>query len=207
MKEKLISYIDYLFENAPAGALDLKDEITANCLERYDDMLSQGRSEDVAFNAAVASIGDINALFAEFKESPTNTKQGNTASWRALLLSGAVALYIMSFIPPILIPNDIGPCLMFVIWGVATAMIIFRATAFKQYEPKNDSQTERIKQRIDSKTPVRRALSGALWALGVLVYFLLSFATFAWHITWLVFIICIAIDQIIGLVLSLGGKQ
>lgn len=209
MREKLISYIDYLFENAPDNALELKNEIKANTLDRYDDLIARGKSEEAAFNAAVAGIGDVGALLNEITGEKNERSADNNVVKRALLLSAAVALYILSLIPAILLDHvneDLGVCLMFVMWALATALIIYRATAYKKYEMKSKSQAEQIKKRKieqDGMTALRRSISGVLWALGVLIYFALSFITRAWYITWIVFLICAALENVIRLAFTL----
>lgn len=40
-----------------------------------------------------------------------------------------------------------------------------------------------------------RSLIGAFWCLTVTVYLIVSFATFAWHITWIIFPLAVAIQQ------------
>ena len=42
MREQLISYVDLLFAGT-TGCEDMKQEILQNTLERYDDLLAQGR--------------------------------------------------------------------------------------------------------------------------------------------------------------------
>jgi hypothetical protein len=48
-----------------------------------------------------------------------------------------------------------------------------------------------------SRSPVYKAISSALWTLTVVLYVLVSLATRAWHITWLIFLIATALDNII----------
>ncbi len=51
--------------------------------------------------------------------------------------------------------------------------------------------------------PAHRAkhLSGALWTFAATIYFIVSFWTFAWHITWLIFPITAAVQQAVKLYL------
>ena len=99
MRDKLISYIDYLFEDAPQGAEELKSEIRANTLDSYDDLIAAGKSADEAFNAAAAGIGDVGALLNEIRGKGADEPQENNTSLRAILLSVAVALYIFPWLP------------------------------------------------------------------------------------------------------------
>ena len=43
MREQLISYVDLLFAGAE-DADDIKQEILQNTLDRYDDLINQGKS-------------------------------------------------------------------------------------------------------------------------------------------------------------------
>ena len=45
--------------------------------------------------------------------------------------------------------------------------------------------------------PAYKAISGALWSLTVVVYLGVSFWSGAWHITWLIWLITTAVDNII----------
>ena len=47
------------------------------------------------------------------------------------------------------------------------------------------------------KTKKRSAYLGAFWSLIVALYFIISFATMAWYITWIIFLIGAAVEQII----------
>lgn len=42
-----------------------------------------------------------------------------------------------------------------------------------------------------------------IWAIGLALYFLVSFATFAWHITWLIFPITGAVQGLVRAILDL----
>ena len=44
-------------------------------------------------------------------------------------------------------------------------------------------------------------------ALGLVVYFLVSFATHAWHITWLIFVITAAVNGLVGACMDLKEEN
>lgn len=71
MKDKLIQYIDLLFTGTPATqeVADLKEELTRNTLDRFDDLVQEGKTEEAAYNLAVAGIGDINELLQQMKQT------------------------------------------------------------------------------------------------------------------------------------------
>lgn len=61
MRENLTRYIDLLFAGAPHAA-EIKEEIKQNTLDRYDDLIAQGKSPEAAYQLAISGIGDINEI-------------------------------------------------------------------------------------------------------------------------------------------------
>ena len=80
---RIRKYMDQLFENAPVNhrTLEFKEELIANALEKYNDMVLRGYGEDEAFQLVVGSIGDVQQLFQEMGTSrETGTIQISRAS-------------------------------------------------------------------------------------------------------------------------------
>ena len=61
MREKLKTYIDYLFAGAPqtAATEETKAEILQNTLDKYDDLIAEGKTPEAAYSLAVSGIGDL----------------------------------------------------------------------------------------------------------------------------------------------------
>ena len=72
MNNRLREYIDNLFATAPNNmkAVEVKEEILQNLTDKFNDLIAEGKSEDVAFNIAVASIGDVSDLIRELQGLP-----------------------------------------------------------------------------------------------------------------------------------------
>ena len=64
MKDQLIRYVDLLFAGAP-DASDIKQEILQNTLDRYDDLIGQGKSPQAAYSLSIAGIGDVSELLQQ----------------------------------------------------------------------------------------------------------------------------------------------
>lgn len=125
----------------------------------------------------------------------------------AILTAISIAMYILCIVPPIIFQDDIfGPVLMFAMIAIATALIIFNNMSKPKFagrvdrkddddddEDENDGNNHNRPRR----SPVYKAISAALWTLGVCAYLLVSFVTGYWHITWMIFLILAAIDNII----------
>lgn len=187
MKDQLIRYIDLLFAGAPQ-ATEMKQEILQNTLDRYDDLISQGKSPEAAYRLAISGIGDINEILggegqsvpAQQPQTPAELPQN--AGWKKALRAVAVALYIICAVPLFILQNEFGLCLLLVIVAVATAfMVISGKDSAKQRSEANDHPSPSPRQEL------RRSVRAVIWAVGLCVYFLLSFATHAWYITWVIF--------------------
>lgn len=208
MQDKLRNYMDSLFEDAPKTkrVVELKEEILQNLIDKYNDLLMEGKSEEAAYNIAVASVGDVSGLIQDLKtaESPwrqtseEELERGRKRS--ALFVSIAVALYILCIIPVILTEDVVGVILMFVMAAVATALLIYNSMTKVKYNKTDDTVVEEFKEwKADNKAhrQAYNAVSSAVWTLTVALYFIISFTTMAWHITWIIFLIAAAVTSII----------
>lgn len=54
---------------------------------------------------------------------------------------------------------------------------------------------------------IRKSVKSIVWLLIVIVYFLLSFSTGAWHVTWLIFLVGACVSSITNLIINLGRKE
>lgn len=61
MREQLVNYVELLFAGAP-DSNEIKQEILQNTLDRFDDLISQGKSPEAAYRLAISGIGDINEI-------------------------------------------------------------------------------------------------------------------------------------------------
>ncbi len=85
MREKLIAYVNNLFRGAPETERnrELREEILQNTLDRFDDAVAQGSSEEAAYTQAVSSIGDVSRLIE--REKPKR-------NWTGWIIGGCVAV-------------------------------------------------------------------------------------------------------------------
>lgn len=228
MEYRIRAYVDELFQSAPRTqrAYELKVELTQNLLDKYFALLSEGKSEDDAYNLTIMSIGDVQELFAGLsEEAPSPMPQSMAApvpgsNRSALVVTIAVMLYILSVVPLIalsaLFPySDLAPILgvilMFVFIALATGLLVYNHMT----KPKNQPQVipgtvvEEFKEWQSGKSRKKhlmKSIRAAYWPLVLAFYFLISFGTGRWYITWIVFLIAPAVDSIISAVLTLQDK-
>lgn len=208
MREQLIQYVNLLFAGAQ-NCEDIKQEILQNTLDRYDDLIAEGKVPEAAYRLAITGIGDINeilgtksqvspayhaaACHAEPKDSDTPTKK--------LLRAIAVGLYILCPVPLFVLSeigmDTIGLCGLLAMVAVATALMILGS----KKEPQKT-----IAEEYEELTPqqeLRKSIKTIINTAGLVVYLLLSFITRQWHITWIVFPIAGAVWQLVKAILDL----
>ena len=72
MNKRIRTMIDEIFSEMKMTAenLALRDELMANALARYEDVMSQGKSEEDAFAEVAASLEDVHTLLHEMNAAP-----------------------------------------------------------------------------------------------------------------------------------------
>ncbi len=208
MNEKLRAYIDSLFADAPRTrkAEELKEELYADVSAQYDDLTAEGKSEEEAYRIAVASIGDVDELVRGLRRAePGEARRKRSAAF----ISAAVGLYIVSVVPPIFF-GGAGAAMMFIIIAAATVLLIYNHLSQPRYRRTDDTVVEEFKEWKSGEDDTRRlyhSITAALWPLIVVLYFFLSFFFGAWAYTWLIFLIGVALQNIIKLLLEMRRGQ
>ena len=111
----------------------------------------------------------------------------------------AVMLYILSIVAIVLCAAEfnqpiIGVSIFFVLIALGTGLLIYNGIYYKKES--KDEPTKKQRTIIKQVTDI-------VDAVGLLIYLAVSFMTFAWHITWIIFIIIGIVNQIIKLIFSL----
>lgn len=221
MEYNIRAYVDELFQDAPntQRAYEMKMELVQNLLDKYNDLVACGKSEEDAYNITIYGIGDISELLEEMRREetvhPMTGGQGTsyyTAVYyfrrrSAAMIAIAVALYIFSVIPVVLLGvlssvlhedylAALGVAGLFVFAGIATALLIWNALT----KPKYDDPPEIVIDLYNRKRGGNvwlKAIESCFWLLVVAVYFLVSFLTHRWDITWIIFIAAPAVSAIL----------
>lgn len=213
MEDKLRAHMEHLFREVPVTkkSVELKEEILQNLVDKYHDLIAEGKSEEAAYNIAIASIGDISELLDALKEGETTpnpmalTEYEHWKKRSAILIPVAVMLYILCVTPPIIaaelnLNEAFGACGLFLFIGIATAIIIYNNMSKPTVEKLDNTMLNEFKEwksNQDEKKRARKAINSALWSIIVVLYFLISFSTGAWYITWVIFLIGAAAENII----------
>ena len=194
MREQLIQYVNLLFAGA-ADCEDVKQEILQNTLDRFDDLVSQGKSPEAAYRLAISGIGDINEILGTATTKATAphfdpiqeiTQETPEDIKRKKIRAVAVATYILCAIPLLVLGDlgfdNLGLCLTLALVAFATYLMLITG--------KKDEDDDEDEEDCESKDPhhkLKESIGNIIWITGLIAYFVISFSTGAWYITWLIF--------------------
>lgn len=207
MREQLQQYVELLFAGAPDSE-DIKLEILQNTLDRYDDLIAQGKVPQAAYRLAIAGIGDISEILGTVPTgaisagpvrdvSPeTDTDAAKRKRNRAI----AIGLYIICIIPLIVLSSfgldNLGLCATLSIVAVATVAIIQnQEPGHEDFSPAKEADSPRKK--------LNDSISALAGIATLIVYLGVSLMSGAWYITWLIFPLGGAVKGLIKAILDL----
>lgn len=210
MREQLIQYVDLLFAGAE-NCEDVKQEILQNTLDRYDDLIAEGKVPEAAYRLAITGIGDINEILGTATKSApvaysmpaAKENPDNDTSAKKLLRAIAIGLYILCPLPLFILSeigmDTIGLCGTLGIVAVATVLIILGA---KKRTIRMEAELT-IGEPPSSVQELHKAIHSTTNTVGLVLYFVISFLTGAWMITWLIFPIMGAVWGLVKAILDL----
>lgn len=221
MNEKLKNHITMLFEEAPKTrkTYDLKEELYANSLEKFQDLVNNGISEEDAYKNVIGSIGDVSSLFSNLNiYEDGGYENQELLKKRALIKALSIGIYIFSgalflsiaamedFLPGHFEWSTIGLIIMILIDIIPTCMLVYISNTKPRYRKNDDTLVEEFREWQSDKSTsreVRHAITGIIWTLTLVIYFTVSFLTGTWYITWVLFIFAACVEAIIALLFSL----
>ena len=218
MEDKLRKYVDDIFNGTvlTRKAVELKEEMIQNLQDKFNDLINEGKSPEAAYNIAIAGIGDVRSLLKELESDDqiwgmAEQEMANRKS--AMFTAVAVMTYILCVLPLIILNQlefryaaNIGIPIMFVLAAFATGLLVYNSMTKPRKFKSSDTIVEEFREwQSDNhqRKSLRRSISSALWSLLTVLYFIISFSTSAWHVTWIAFLIGAALEAFINIFFSM----
>lgn len=107
--------------------------------------------------------------------------------------------WIMVSIPVMNINPVVGTAVFLLICGIATFIVIYSCMVY--------SSKSKKEEEYDSKKALAKKINEVIALIFLIIYFLVSFTTFAWHITWILWIVYALVEQIVNLLVELKGDK
>ena len=181
-------YINSYWGDENTGARRRYYKISEAGKSKYQDLLQEGKTEDAAYNIAIAGIGDISSLIYDMDITKKDLSEAGKQK-SAAFTSIAVMAYIFSLIPIIVSLNDgkffygLAGFLMMV--TLATGLLIYNNLTKQQYYRTEETMVAEFKEwqvKKSNRKLLRVSISFALWS-----------------ITWIIFLIGLAIEALINI--------
>ncbi|MCL2353057.1 MAG: permease prefix domain 1-containing protein [Defluviitaleaceae bacterium] len=227
MEDKLHRYIESIFEDTTPTkkATELKEEMLLNLQDKYRGLIEEGKSPEAAFNIAVASIGDVRVLLRQLEEDshlqPDAQRLEKARRKSAMLTSIAIMMYILAALPVIIFEtigngnSEAGIPILIIMVAAATGLLIYNNMTKPRMLHKEEAKIAEIKDKDEENEyypanpegrKMRASISTALWSLITVTYFLVSFTTNMWHISWVIFIAGGLIESLINIFFAAKNK-
>ena len=216
IEKQLPRYLTMIFANVPKSrkATELKQELLANLLERYENYIQDGKSSEEEYKLTVESIGNTDELLSSV--TPDEKLQNKIDSYKKMKarnIAISVALYFIatavligfSTFSEILGKDEdmgaiIGVISLLVICAVATAILIYTNISIpKEVEPYVKDVENNSLDRSTKRGKLYASILELFWLLVTVLYLGISFLSGAWRITWLIWIIAAIIEKAIKL--------
>lgn len=204
MREQLIQYVNLLFAGCP-DCEDIRQEILQNTLDRYDDLIAEGKVPEAAYRLAITGIGDISEILGTVPQTPVPSKSAVRPAeegGRKLLRAVGIALYILCPIPLIILSQFaleiLGLSLLLVLVAVATVLMIVTGRNDEHETPETEHE-----EILSSQQALRKSIAGLIRTISLAGFFVISFLTGAWHVTWLIFPLAAAVRGLVFAILDL----
>jgi fatty acid desaturase len=71
--------------------------------------------------------------------------------------------------------------------AIATCLIVLSGKSNPDKEDSDDDDDEDDDETDNPKKALRKSIDTLIWVIGLVAYFVISFATGGWYITWVIF--------------------
>lgn len=200
MREQLVKYVELLFAGT-TDTYEIQQEILQNTLDKYDDLVAQGKSPEAAYRLAISGIGDVNEILGERNTQPIpsapvqQTKLDDNK--RKLLRSIAIALYILCAVPLFFTDGStLGLCFTLLFVAVATAIMVYTGKGKSAPQQTADSTAQ-------PRSQGRNIAKGIIWGGGICLYISVTMITEAVWVTWLLFPMLACVQGIVTAIFDL----
>lgn len=219
MNKKIRDYVEVLFSDIPRSqkANELKEELLSNMTERFDDYISQGKSENQAYSLVISNLGDVDEMLAQVIPDADFVKEAHFYRRRnARYTAISVAMYIISPMFVVFFETigqigrsfelfeTLGMLVFFLLIGGATALLIYSTMSTPpEYKDYNEQTKETQRLYAGKNGRILKSIQSIYWLLVTIFYLSVSFMTSRWDITWIIWLLAGVLGEIVKTILEM----
>ena len=199
MENRIRDYIESVFRDVPKSerAENIKSEILSNLLDKYHDLKNSGKTDEEAYAMAISSGGDLSGTVSDLKgekvkysyayekqfermyEKQYKREKKKCKAFSSFLWPIVVCAYLLySFLV------DGAWAYSWIIFIAASAVdCLYAAIVIKSNDGKKNS-----------------AIGGAVWTGITAAYFIVSFATMRWDVSWILFVLGVPLANLVRVI-------
>lgn len=142
------------------------------------------------------SVGDV-SIVEDANQLKRKKAFGISLSVLGYFLS---VIWIMIAIPVLKMNPIVASAIFLLICGIATFIVVYSCIVYSKVK-KNEEQEENPNKRL------AKQVNEIIAMIVLIIYLGISFITFAWHITWIIWIVYGLVEQIVNLLFELRGNS
>jgi hypothetical protein len=209
MNKRIEEHVEKLFAGTPPEPkiMEIKEELLADLNDKYQDLLAGGKSDEEAYAIVISGIGDINDLLRPYIGSgPFSSAEAERKhNLGSIFISIGVAGFVLSLSILFLFAQfglaQIGMALMFLFLAISAGLAIYGGNILNAHYQKRDASfVEQYKEKAtedERSRKLQKAVNSAIWPLIVVIYLAVSYVTWRWDITWIIFLVGASVQQFI----------
>jgi len=196
MKRELERTVKQLCREAGSAAAAAKeDELKSDLAEQYEQRIQAGMSELDAYRDVLKNVDQIRAMLlslpkSEAEEEQRKSKEEQKRSEK-ILDKISSCLWIGTLIAYFLISFGTG------LWAYTWLIFLWSSIGQNILD-----MVKKLGRGKPKKKVLRSGLSSILWIGVVILYFIVSFGSGLWHLTWLLFPAATLVQILMGLFLG-----
>ncbi|MEQ8155880.1 MAG: hypothetical protein ABRQ25_13495 [Clostridiaceae bacterium] len=187
--------------------LNLKKELVSEVIKRYKDLSAAGKTEDEILEILAAGMKDINETeiipkgqhvfsYEEVQKYRRKTAMVTSISVFLYIISAAVLIYLITVAG---VEPTVAVTIMLIIIAAATSFIIYNSASRPKGLKDLMEDNEGWKPADKKTSEVLRSVRSIVWVTIVVIYLAVSMIFDIWKFSWIIFIIGVAIQEIITL--------
>ena len=195
MENKIRDYIESVFRDVPMSerAENIKGEILSNLLDKYADLKSEGKSDEEAYAVAISSGGDLSGIVSDLK--------GEKVKYSYAYEKQFERMYEKQY------KREKKKCKVFssVLWPLVDSFFVSGAWAYSWIIFIAAAAVDCLYAAIVIKSndiKKNSAIGGAVWTGITTAYFIISFATMRWDVSWILFVLGVPLANLIRAIVN-----